>query len=197
MTKTDTPRIDWRRVSTVPSFSVSFLTFRYFTSEHHRVHQPPVFVRREQCYCGVDADDPARLGDATCNFDCAGDASQTCGGRNAISVYEYNTDVTPPESLGCWADTKSDRIMDVVQSSSSMTNDVSSFPPGEPPRRQYHANAHVFYGRLGLFSILMWHCVSVSRGRASRPRVQYLLSVRIRFGRNSSIRWVAAVFFIW
>ncbi|CAN0265438.1 unnamed protein product, partial [Laminaria digitata] len=78
-----------------------------------------------QCFCGVSSDDPDELGEATCNFDCAGDASQTCGGCPAISVYESNTDATRPGYLGCWADSKSNRIMTYMQSRSSMTNDVS------------------------------------------------------------------------
>lgn len=84
------------------------------------------FLHRSQCYCGVESDDPSRLGEATCDVDCAGDASQTCGGRFAISVYQYI--VLEPEFLGCWTDSKSNRIMDTVQSSNAMTNDVSWFP---------------------------------------------------------------------
>lgn len=80
---------------------------------------------RAQCFCGVDSDDPTELGAAMCTTDCAGDSSQTCGGRNAISVYAYDTVPTLPQYLGCWQDSRRNRIMDVVQSDSSMTNDVS------------------------------------------------------------------------
>lgn len=87
--------------------------------------QTPLFnvLHRTQCYCGVDSDDPDELGEATCNSPCAGDASQTCGGRNAISVYQYI--VLEPEFLGCWTDSPRNRIMDIVESSNAMTNDVS------------------------------------------------------------------------
>lgn len=83
---------------------------------------------RTQCFCGVDSDDPTELGAAMCTTDCAGDSSQTCGGRNAISVYAYDTLPTPPVYLGCWQDSGRNRIMDVMQSDSFMTNDVSRFP---------------------------------------------------------------------
>ena len=75
----------------------------------------------------MESDDPARLGVSRCTIPCAGDASQTCGGVDAISVYEYVT-VTPPEFLGCWTDTRNGRIMDVMQSDPSMTNEVSCLP---------------------------------------------------------------------
>ncbi|CAM9785404.1 unnamed protein product [Sphacelaria rigidula] len=55
------------------------------------------------------SDDPDRLGDATCNMDCSGDASETCGGRNAISVYEF-TD-SPSGYAGCFVDSGSDRVL--------------------------------------------------------------------------------------
>ncbi|CAM9539704.1 unnamed protein product, partial [Laminaria digitata] len=79
----------------------------------------------QECFCGVDSDDPSRLDGARCTFDCAGDDTQTCGGFNAISVYEYSTVVvTPAQYLGCWRDSQSARVMDVVESDSrSMTND--------------------------------------------------------------------------
>ena len=46
-----------------------------------------------------------------------------------MSIYEHDTVVITTEYLGCWRDSKSDRIMDVVESDASMTNDVSIFPP--------------------------------------------------------------------
>ncbi|CAM9763241.1 unnamed protein product, partial [Sphacelaria rigidula] len=62
-----------------------------------------------ECFCGVTSDDPDRLGDATCNMDCSGDASETCGGRNAISVYEFTN---PPSGYaGCFVDSGSDRVL--------------------------------------------------------------------------------------
>ncbi|CAM9660094.1 unnamed protein product, partial [Laminaria digitata] len=64
-----------------------------------------------ECFCGVSADDVTELDEARCTFACAGDASQTCGGPSAISVYEYDTVVTPPGYLGCWEDSEAIRIM--------------------------------------------------------------------------------------
>ncbi|CAM9617575.1 unnamed protein product, partial [Laminaria digitata] len=65
-----------------------------------------------QCFCGPSTDNPTRLGRrTTCNFDCAGDATQTCGGRNAISLYRY--DLYEPEYnfVGCFKDSAINRVM--------------------------------------------------------------------------------------
>ncbi|CAM9947269.1 unnamed protein product, partial [Sphacelaria rigidula] len=64
----------------------------------------------KECFCGPSSDDPSRLGDATCNMECSGDASETCGGRNAISVYEF-TDDSPSGYAGCFVDSSRDRIL--------------------------------------------------------------------------------------
>lgn len=90
-----------------------------------------------QCFCGVESDDPDEFGEAVCNFECAGDPSQTCGGFNAISVYTFGTDGPPPtpapvtpEFLGCWADFKSNRLMTlVVEATAAMTIEVRSLFP--------------------------------------------------------------------
>lgn len=87
----------------------------------------PLFCLSMQCFCGIDSDDPKELGNAICNYDCAGDASETCGGRKAISVYQYldGLEKPPTKYLGCWGDSKRGRIMGLAFSDSSMTNDVS------------------------------------------------------------------------
>ena len=63
---------------------------------------------------------------------CSGDASQICGGNNAISVYEY-VDVAPTPtvpsdvyvSLGCYADLASPRVLSgPVKDIISMTTEV-------------------------------------------------------------------------
>lgn len=42
-----------------------------------------------QCFCGVEGDDFAELGESfDCTFRCSGDERQTCGGPYAISVYK-------------------------------------------------------------------------------------------------------------
>ena len=43
------------------------------------------------CYCFREGDNYARLGkidDSDCNLPCVGDSSQTCGGEDAIAVYD-------------------------------------------------------------------------------------------------------------
>lgn len=58
-----------------------------------------------ECFCGMPGDDYAALGEGICNFDCAGDETQVCGGRDAMSVYvmkEYEPDTY--SFLGCYRD---------------------------------------------------------------------------------------------
>lgn len=66
------------------------------------------------------------LGDATCDFECAGDETEICGGFFAISVYQYpDVVITPtPTFLGCWGDSKGGRIMMNKQTDGTMTTDV-------------------------------------------------------------------------
>ncbi|CAM9976052.1 unnamed protein product, partial [Laminaria digitata] len=103
---------------------------------HFKIHHPiPLFcfIYVLQCFCGEESDDPSRLGESRCTMACAGDDTQTCGGRNAISVYDCKTD---REFLGCWRDSKSARIMDVVESNAaSMTNEVSELLCSHVARR--------------------------------------------------------------
>ena len=40
-----------------------------------------------QCWCGSDSDYDRHGPTTVCDFDCTGDSSETCGGRNAMSVY--------------------------------------------------------------------------------------------------------------
>ena len=69
-------------------------------------------------------------------MDCAGDNTQTCGGRDAISVYDCKTDPPSREFLGCWRDSQNARIMDVVESNAaSMTNEVSELLSSHVARR--------------------------------------------------------------
>lgn len=67
-------------------------------------------------------------------MNCRGDDNQTCGGRNAISIYEYALNIPKPtatksdayQSLGCYVDTKYDRVFDVsVEKDPDMTTEVS------------------------------------------------------------------------
>lgn len=102
---------------------------------HARFSLPPHNFNTEKCFCSVDGDDPAELGTATCDMSCAGDSSQTCGGRDAISVYEYTTTAptpTPPpasssyDHLGCYTDVASPRVFTGKSTASNaMTAEVS------------------------------------------------------------------------
>lgn len=43
-------------------------------------------------------------------MECSGDESETCGGRNAISVYEF-TDDSSSGYAGCFVDSTRDRVL--------------------------------------------------------------------------------------
>ena len=54
----------------------------------------------DECYCGsVLANNTAKTDDAECNSPCAGDASEKCGGRNALNLY-VATDLESLEPCG-------------------------------------------------------------------------------------------------
>ena len=42
----------------------------------------------EECFCGYEDTVIDRLGSATCDFECKGDSSQTCGGKDAFNAIE-------------------------------------------------------------------------------------------------------------
>lgn len=78
-----------------------------------------------QCFCGLVTDDPSKLGVGTCDQECTGDYTEIRGDHNATSVYEPSATVPPgPTYVGCYADSKNDRIMLYEESSSTMTNKV-------------------------------------------------------------------------
>ena len=100
---------------------------------------------RPQCWCGGESTDYTTHGDSdACTVACAGDASQTCGGSYAINVFEHDTAAPPPGYLGCWKDSAGDRIMDIVESSSSMTNDVSTYSPVFANKGNLSCENHTF-----------------------------------------------------
>jgi hypothetical protein len=43
----------------------------------------------KECYCGASLANGAVLGSTNCNMACGGDSTQTCGGPNALSLFEY------------------------------------------------------------------------------------------------------------
>ncbi|CAB1106277.1 unnamed protein product [Ectocarpus sp. CCAP 1310/34] len=86
----------------------------------------------EECWCGNSGYDT--LGESTdCSFGCSGDAGETCGGFNAMSVYSTGSDPvetptpvaviepTDPTYLGCYVDSQTDRIFPVTTASDVMT----------------------------------------------------------------------------
>ncbi|CAB1114978.1 unnamed protein product [Ectocarpus sp. CCAP 1310/34] len=86
-----------------------------------------------ECWCGStdekDDEDLFRHGSATCEYPCAGDEEQTCGGYWAISLYEYGsalaTDI--PEGsryLGCYSDHRFERALSLkLTTSNDMTHE--------------------------------------------------------------------------
>ncbi|KAK3327788.1 WSC domain-containing protein [Cercophora scortea] len=48
-----------------------------------------------QCYCGLDLAPGYTYGQTGCSMACGGDATQTCGGKSRISVYQNTTYVMP------------------------------------------------------------------------------------------------------
>lgn len=74
-------------------------------------NSPSVDLPSKQCFCSDDMDEPMRKGTATCNAECTGDAHQTCGGTNAISLYEYADEPVDYPLLGCFRDSKTHRVL--------------------------------------------------------------------------------------
>ncbi|CAM9971229.1 unnamed protein product, partial [Ectocarpus sp. 4 AP-2014] len=69
-----------------------------------------------ECWCGNNAAYNIN-GPGVCDFPCAGDASETCGGNFAMSVYSTGY-------LGCFADLQTGRVFPVVTGSNSMTTAI-------------------------------------------------------------------------
>ncbi|CAM9875367.1 unnamed protein product [Ectocarpus sp. 13 AM-2016] len=69
-----------------------------------------------ECWCGNNAAYNIN-GPGVCDFPCAGDASETCGGNFAMSV---------PDNayLGCFADSTTDRVFPAVFDSGGMTTAI-------------------------------------------------------------------------
>lgn len=62
---------------------------------------------------------------SNCDFDCAGDSSETCGGYDAISIYTYGGGSSSTGTyVGCYTDSASNRVMTSMTMSDSMTNEV-------------------------------------------------------------------------
>lgn len=86
-----------------------------------------------ECYCGSQFHDPpVQVDDSECNQPCNGDASETCGAANRLTVFS-NGDRAPSTNpgtggytlIGCYNDTPSARSLSVSLGSSS-SNTVAS-----------------------------------------------------------------------
>lgn len=76
-----------------------------------------------QCWCGRYQTEHTKHGDSEdCTYECIGNATQTCGGRDAMSVYEYTN---LPYYYGCFADNITDRIMKKTLVDPLMTTQVT------------------------------------------------------------------------
>lgn len=64
--------------------------------------------------------------DGQCNITCAGDPDTTCGGYYAFDLYqlEWAEAPTSEEYVGCFADSKHDRVMFNMMVSQNMTETV-------------------------------------------------------------------------
>lgn len=91
-------------------------------------------VLAEKCWCGEAGIDYSRHGTATCDFPCSGDPSTMCGGDLAFTLYALEEHGSPGSSpisaptfeyIGCFNDSKGDRILSGFTSSSSMTPQVT------------------------------------------------------------------------
>ncbi|CAN0363674.1 unnamed protein product, partial [Laminaria digitata] len=97
----------------------------------------------KQCYCGSATEFASAVstpGDCGTEyfFLCTGDATTACGGQNRINVYKRTGVVNPPpsatpspsptpsdyKSVGCYLDSKTNRLMSDKKSSGDMSSKV-------------------------------------------------------------------------
>ncbi|CAM9249348.1 unnamed protein product [Ectocarpus sp. 13 AM-2016] len=100
-----------------------------------------------ECWC-QDADIDLRHGEATCDYACSGDASISCGGFDAFTLYDLEGAnlPTPPADdnyVGCFADDRHDRVLGAKTSSRSMTSEAcADYCASESPRNTYYATQY-------------------------------------------------------
>ncbi|CAM9126243.1 unnamed protein product, partial [Ectocarpus sp. 4 AP-2014] len=91
----------------------------------------------EECWCGAEGADYDANGEGDCTMRCTGDTDQICGGYNAMSVYEINSDdgetddvdggeIDDPSYLGCYSDPADNRVFVQDISFAAMTAEVCS-----------------------------------------------------------------------
>lgn len=106
-----------------------------------------------QCWCGKSEIVYDRHGQGNCDYPCTGDMFTSCGGLNALSLYDFkrgsqsSPSPTPPAPtpssvpasdayLGCYADRKADRVLSYKTKSDEMTPQASQFPVRVLDRRR-------------------------------------------------------------
>ncbi|CAN0154082.1 unnamed protein product, partial [Ectocarpus sp. 6 AP-2014] len=100
-----------------------------------------------ECWC-QDTDIDLRHGEATCDYACSGDASISCGGFYAFTLYDLEGAnlPTPPADdnyVGCFADDLQDRVLGAETSSNSMTSEAcADYCANESPRNMYYATQY-------------------------------------------------------
>ncbi|CAB1100464.1 unnamed protein product [Ectocarpus sp. CCAP 1310/34] len=81
-----------------------------------------------ECWCSRDGSlDYDRHGDTgVCDYPCIGDESETCGGVHSFNLYRLSWAPAPEdeEYVGCYADSKGDRVLFDMISSDNMTAGV-------------------------------------------------------------------------
>lgn len=91
------------------------------------MHSLAVSLLSLKCWCGEEDVEFDRHGPGTCDFKCAGDPSEMCGGIFAFTLYQYDSwtsrpdPLEDPDALGCFADNKRDRVLTAVTESDDMT----------------------------------------------------------------------------
>ncbi|CAM9643375.1 unnamed protein product, partial [Sphacelaria rigidula] len=79
-----------------------------------------------ECWCSRRGTLDVVGDDGQCNITCAGDPDTTCGGYYAFDLYqlEWAEAPTSEEYVGCFADSKHDRVMFNMMVSQNMTETV-------------------------------------------------------------------------
>ncbi|CAM9843168.1 unnamed protein product [Ectocarpus sp. 12 AP-2014] len=91
----------------------------------------------EECWCGAEGAEYDANGEGDCTMRCTGDTAEICGGYNAMSVYEINSDdgetddvdggeIDDPSYLGCYSDPADNRVFVQDISSAAMTAEACS-----------------------------------------------------------------------
>lgn len=129
------------------------------------ISPPP--QKTQKCWCAAEVD--LRHGEGRCSYACAGDAGTTCGGFDAFDLFELEgVDPPPPPTedyyVGCFADDRTDRVLEDKRSSSGMTLEVTSSRRTRCDiylcRRYTTVGSQLQFAGGGLF-ISIWPAVSV------------------------------------